>query len=105
MAGSTGEIRRRYEAVSPILDERGRRRFAATEARGYGFGGVSVVARVPGKYALVRIYPVGRQFVSYYLSNILLWTVRPTGVGWNAPPATPQTRHHKIEYCQFGQQD
>jgi hypothetical protein len=36
------------------------------------------VARVPGKYALVRIYPVGRQFVSYYLSNILLWTVKPT---------------------------
>ena len=48
MAGSTAEIRRRYEALSTVLDERGRRRFAAAEARSYGFGGVSVVARVTG---------------------------------------------------------
>src|SRR5580692_161526 len=48
MAGSTAEIRRRYEALSTVLDERGSRRFAAAEARSYGFGGVSVVARVTG---------------------------------------------------------
>jgi len=30
------------------LDERGRRRFAATEARVYGYGGVSVVSRITG---------------------------------------------------------
>jgi hypothetical protein len=34
--------------LSTVLDERGRRRFAAAEARSYGFGGVSVVARVTG---------------------------------------------------------
>ena len=48
MAGSTAEIRRRYEALSPVLDERGRRRFAAAEASTYGHGGVSVVARLTG---------------------------------------------------------
>ena len=48
MSGSTAEIRRRYESLSAVLDERGRRRFAAAEARAYGFGGVSVVARVTG---------------------------------------------------------
>ena len=30
------------------MDERGRRRFAATEARVYGYGGVSVVSRITG---------------------------------------------------------
>jgi hypothetical protein len=35
-------------ALSAVLDERGRRRFSAAEARSYGFGGVSVVARVTG---------------------------------------------------------
>ena len=48
MAGSADEIRRRYEALSSVLDERGRRRFAAAEARAYGFGGVSAVARAIG---------------------------------------------------------
>src|ERR1035441_8870506 len=48
MAGSVADIRWRYEALSPVLDERGRRRFAAAEARAYGFGGVSVVARITG---------------------------------------------------------
>lgn len=48
MAGSTAEIVRRFRELSPVLDERGRRRFAAAEARAYGFGGVSVVARVTG---------------------------------------------------------
>ena len=48
MSGSVVEIRRRFEALSAVLDERGRRWFAAAEARSYGFGGVSVVARVTG---------------------------------------------------------
>jgi len=48
MAGSTAEIVRRFRELSPVLDERGRRRFAAARARAYGFGGVSVVARVTG---------------------------------------------------------
>ena len=48
MAVSLGDIRRRYKALWPVLDERGRRRFAAAEASICGFGGVSMVARVTG---------------------------------------------------------
>ena len=48
MVGSAHGIRRRYEELSSVLDERGRRRFAATEARVYGYGGVSLVSRITG---------------------------------------------------------
>ena len=41
-------IRARYEAVSPHLDERGRRVFAASEARAAGYGGIAAVSRVTG---------------------------------------------------------
>jgi hypothetical protein len=41
-------IRLRYEALGPVLDELGRRRFAAAEAQTAGHGGVSVVARITG---------------------------------------------------------
>jgi DNA-binding phage protein len=38
----------RYAGLSPVLDERGLRRFAAAEARTAGRGGVSAVSRVTG---------------------------------------------------------
>jgi Rhodopirellula transposase DDE domain len=41
-------IRLRYEALRPVLDEQGRRRFASAEARAAGHGGVSAVARITG---------------------------------------------------------
>ena len=41
-------IRQRYEALRAGLDERGRRLFAAAEARAAGFGGVTAVARATG---------------------------------------------------------
>jgi hypothetical protein len=41
-------IRLRYEALDPVLDERGRRRFAAAEALAAGRGGVTAVSRVTG---------------------------------------------------------
>ena len=41
-------IRLRFEALHPVLDERGRRRFAAAEARAAGFGGIQAVARITG---------------------------------------------------------
>jgi hypothetical protein len=41
-------IRQRFEALAPVLDERGRRRFAAAEAATAGHGGVSAVTRVTG---------------------------------------------------------
>src|SRR2546427_703492 len=41
-------IRQRYEALAPVLDERGRRRFAAAEASSAGHGGVVAVMRATG---------------------------------------------------------
>ncbi|MGH6777256.1 MAG: ISAzo13 family transposase, partial [Bradyrhizobium sp.] len=41
-------IKRRYEALSPVLDERGRRRFAAVEALTAGWGGITAVSAATG---------------------------------------------------------
>jgi hypothetical protein len=41
-------IRMRFEALRPRLDERGRRLFAAAEARSAGYGGVALVSRATG---------------------------------------------------------
>jgi hypothetical protein len=41
-------IRDRFVALAPHLDERGRRSFAAAEARSAGYGGIAAVARVTG---------------------------------------------------------
>jgi hypothetical protein len=41
-------IREKYEALRPEMDERLRRQWAAAEARGLGWGGVTVVARATG---------------------------------------------------------
>src|SRR5712675_3331318 len=38
-------IRQRFEALAPVLDERGRRRFAAAEATSAGHGGIIAVMR------------------------------------------------------------
>jgi hypothetical protein len=44
----TSAIRDRFVALSPHLDERGRRSFAAAEARAAGYGGIAAVARATG---------------------------------------------------------
>lgn len=41
-------IKARFEALEPILDERERRLFAASEARAAGHGGVAAVSRATG---------------------------------------------------------
>jgi transposase len=41
-------IKLRFEALAPVLDERGRRRYAAAEALAAGHGGVTAVARITG---------------------------------------------------------
>jgi transposase len=41
-------IKLRFEALAPLLDERGRRRFAAAEARSAGRGGVMAVSKITG---------------------------------------------------------
>jgi hypothetical protein len=43
-----GSIRERYAALSPHLDERGRRVFAATEAKTAGYGGIAAVSLATG---------------------------------------------------------
>jgi hypothetical protein len=43
-----GAIREKYRVVCDVLDERGRRVWAAAEARSLPFGGVSLVARATG---------------------------------------------------------
>jgi hypothetical protein len=58
-------IRLRFEALAPVLDEQGRRRFAAAEAAAAGRGGVSAVTnfrngrrewRPQGSHEQVRVY-------------------------------------------------
>jgi hypothetical protein len=48
-AASTLErIRRKFDALGPVMDERMRRHWAAAEAAELGWGGVSVVAAATG---------------------------------------------------------
>ena len=48
MADTAALIRRRFDALDPVLDEQARRRFAAAEARVLGRGGVTLVSKVTG---------------------------------------------------------
>ena len=48
-------LRKKFERVSEVLDERGRRVWAAAEAEALGYGGQSIVAKATGlaaNYAL-----------------------------------------------------
>jgi hypothetical protein len=46
--GAEQEIRAKYRALVPVMDERHRRLWAGTEARALGRGGIAVVARATG---------------------------------------------------------
>jgi hypothetical protein len=48
MDESASAIQQRYEALKPVLDEQGRRRFAAAEAMACGHGGVTLLSRITG---------------------------------------------------------
>ncbi|MDA8384510.1 MAG: ISAzo13 family transposase [Betaproteobacteria bacterium] len=48
MATAIHQIELKYRALVPVLDERSRRHWAATEAAAYGWGGVSAVSRATG---------------------------------------------------------
>ena len=41
-------IRSKYEAISPVLDERARRLWAAAESRAIGYGGDAIVSAATG---------------------------------------------------------
>ena len=47
-AAAFRQIKSRYRALAPLMDERMRRQWAATEAQTYGRGGVSAVASATG---------------------------------------------------------
>src|SRR5262249_33394030 len=47
-ASREAAIRQRFEGLASTLDERQRRLWAATEARSWGYGGVSLVSRSTG---------------------------------------------------------
>jgi hypothetical protein len=44
------KIRKKYERLSGVLDERSRRVWASTEAEALGYGGQSIVAKKPPVY-------------------------------------------------------
>jgi hypothetical protein len=48
MDESEAAIQNRHEALKPVLDEQGRRRFAAAEAMALGHGGVTLLSRITG---------------------------------------------------------
>lgn len=49
MASTTiEEIRAKFEVLSPIMDERARRLWAATKARAIGWGGITRVSQATG---------------------------------------------------------
>lgn len=48
MDESEAAIQKRHEALSPVLDEQGRRRFAAAEAMAWGHGGVTLLSQITG---------------------------------------------------------
>lgn len=58
-------VRERNASLSPHLDERGWRLFAASEAKAAGYGGIAAVSRITGRAAStigrpVRLSPWGK---------------------------------------------
>src|SRR5438034_1207392 len=41
-------VQEKYRSLAPIMDERMRRRWAASEARALGWGGIALIARATG---------------------------------------------------------
>jgi transposase len=81
-------IRDRYAAVSLHLDERGRRSFAAAEARSAGYGGIAAVARATG----IAASTIGRGLKELALGSDLPATrVRRSGGGRKALTATDRS--------------
>ncbi len=80
-------IRLRYEALDPVLDERGRRRFAAAEALSAGRGGITVVSRITG----IARSTIGRGLVELCDEATPSPRVRRTGAGRKSAVAKDPT--------------
>ncbi len=70
-------VRTRYEALRPCLDERGRRLFAAVEARTAGYGGIAAVGRATG----IAPSTIGRGLKDLAASGFPAGAVRRAGSG------------------------
>src|ERR1700682_5657611 len=70
-------VRTRYEALLPCLDERGRRLFAAAEARTAGYGGIAGGARATG----IAPSTIGRGLKDLAASGFPAGSVRRSGSG------------------------
>lgn len=88
-------IKLRYEALSPMLDERGRRRFAAAEALAAGWGGSAAVSAATG---------IARSTISYGLRELrgqapdsALGGVRRKGAGRKPLTETDPTHLSDLE--------
>jgi len=83
-----GAIRDRYEALSPHLDERSRRAFAASEARTAGYGGIAAVSRATG----IAASTIGRGLQELaHGTDVAPHRVRRPGGGRKALVATDAT--------------
>ena len=80
-------IRLRYEAMPACLDERGRRLFAAAEARTAGHGGIAAVARATG----IARSTIGRGLKDLEASGFAEGMVRRPGGGRRALTQTDAT--------------
>ena len=79
----TAPIKARFEALAPVLDERGRRLFAASEARAAGHGGVAAVARATG----IARSTIGRGLADLR-SGAVMFSPRVRRRGGGGKPAT-----------------
>ena len=70
-------IKARFEALEPVLDERARRLFAASEARAVGHGGVVAVSRATG-IARSRI----DRSLADLRSGAVMFSKRVSAAGW-----------------------
>src|SRR5215470_15163478 len=85
---SISEIRDRYTAVCGQLDERGRRLFAAAEARSAGYGGIAAAVRATG----IAASTIGRGLKELALgSEVPSERVRRAGGGRKALEASDET--------------
>jgi hypothetical protein len=95
-------VRTRYEALLPCLDERGRRLFAAAEARTAGYGGIAGVARATG----IAPSTIGRGLKDLAASGFPEGSVRRAGSGRQpltaADPTLLEDLHRLLEPATMG---